>query len=345
MKVIVTGASGLIGSEVVSFFDDMGHTVTGVDNNMRADFFGPSGDTSWNLRRLLGQTKNFRNFDMDIRDRDGVARLMSEVSPDLVVHCAAQPSHDLAASRPMDDFDVNAVGTVNLLEGLRLAAPEAVFVFMSTNKVYGDAPNRIPLVELAKRWDYANDEDREGIDETCGIDQCLHSVFGASKVAADIMTQEYGRYYGLKTAVFRGGCLTGPNHSGVELHGFLSYMAKVAREDLLYTVFGYNAKQVRDNIHSYDVATAIYEFYKNPRPGQVYNIGGCRPNSLSMLESIDRVEQYTGRKFRWVYDEKNRVGDHVCYITDMSRFKAHYPGWSVTKSIDDIFDELFAVKG
>ncbi len=345
MKVIVTGSSGLIGSEVVSFFDNMGHQITGVDNNMRADFFGPGGDTSWNLRRLIGQTKNFRHFDMDIRDRDGVVRLMSEVAPDLVVHCAAQPSHDLAASRPLDDFDVNAVGTVNLLEGLRLGAPEAVFVFMSTNKVYGDAPNRIPLVELDKRWDYANDEDREGIDETCGIDQCLHSVFGASKVAADIMTQEYGRYYGLKTAVFRGGCLTGPNHSGVELHGFLSYLAKAAREDMLYTVFGYNAKQVRDNIHSYDVAAAIYEFYKNPRPGQVYNIGGCRPNSLSMLESIDRVEGYTGRKFRWVYDEKNRVGDHICYITDMSRFKAHYPGWSVTKSIDDIFDELFAVNG
>jgi len=342
MKVIVTGSSGLIGSEVVAFFDGMGHQIFGVDNNMRMDFFGPLGDTTWNLDRLLEATNNFTSHDLDIRNRQAVFKLFQEISPDLVIHCAAQPSHDLAATRPLDDFDVNAVGTMNLLEALRTEAPEATFIFTSTNKVYGDAPNEIPMMEKEKRWDYANKEDYDGVKETCRLDHCLHSIFGASKVAADIMTQEYGRYYGLKTCVFRGGCLTGPNHSGVELHGFLAYLAKVAKEDGEYTVNGYKAKQVRDNIHSYDVATAFYEVYKNPRPGEVYNLGGCRQNSLSMLEAIDRAEQYSGRKFRWKYDERNRIGDHICYISDMSKFREHYPDWALTKSIDDIFDELFS---
>lgn len=341
MKVLVTGSSGLIGSEVVSFFDDMGHEIIGVDNNMRMDFFGPGGDTTWNLRRLQSVTKRFTHHDIDIRDRQTIMELHRQVKPDLIVHCAAQPSHDLAARRPLDDFDVNAVGTMNLLEALRLEAPDAVFILMSTNKVYGDAPNEIPMVELEKRWDYANEEDYEGVDETCRIDNCLHSVFGASKVAADIMTQEYGRYFGLKTVAFRGGCLTGPAHAGVELHGFLAYLVKVAKEGGHYTVYGYKAKQVRDNIHSYDVATAFYEYYKNPRPGEVYNLGGCRRNNLSMLESIERLEQHTGRKLNWTYTDQNRIGDHICYISDMSKFKSHYPNWELTISIDDIIEELF----
>lgn len=341
MKVIVTGSSGLVGSEVVAFFDGMGHRIFGIDNNMRMEFFGPMGDTTWNLNRLVETTNNFTSHDLDIRNRQAVFKLFQQVSPDLVIHCAAQPSHDLAAARPLDDFDVNAVGTMNLLEALRTEAPEATFIFTSTNKVYGDAPNEMPMIEKEKRFDYANKEDYDGVKETCRLDHCLHSIFGASKVAADIMTQEYGRYYGLKTGAFRGGCLTGPNHSGVELHGFLAYLVKVAKDDREYTVYGYKAKQVRDNIHSYDVATAFYEFYKNPRPGEVYNLGGCRQNSLSMLEAIDRAEQYSGRKFRWKYDEKNRIGDHICYISDMSKFREHYPDWTLTKSIDDIFDELF----
>ncbi len=342
MKVIVTGSSGLIGSEVVAFFDQLGHTVYGIDNNMRMDFFGPAGDTSWNLNRLKSATKNFHHHNLDIRDSKSILGLFADITPDLIVHCAAQPSHDLAKSRPNDDFQVNAVGTMNLLEALRINAPDAVFILMSTNKVYGDAPNEIPLVEMKTRWDYADDKFQNGIDETCRIDRTTHSVFGASKVAADIMAQEYGRYFGLKTCTFRGGCLTGPNHSGVELHGFLSYLVKVGKEGREYTIYGYKGKQVRDNIHSYDVATAMYEFYKNPRPGEVYNLGGCRQNSISMLEAIDRVEQYSGKKLKWKYDETNRVGDHICYISDMTKFKKHYPDWSITKSLDDTFEEMFA---
>ncbi len=340
MKIIVTGSSGLIGSEVVAFFDNMGHEVVGMDNNMRMDFFGKPGDTTWNKNRLIAATNNFKHFDVDIRDRTLVTQFIQEKSPDMIIHCAAQPSHDLARDRPLDDFDVNAVGTLNLLEGTRQFAPEAVFIFMSTNKVYGDAPNFIPMVEQEKRYDYKNESDYDGIDETFQIDRCVHSVFGASKVSADIMTQEYGLYYGLKTGTFRGGCLTGPNHSGVELHGFLSYLTKVIKEDRQYTVFGYKGKQVRDNIHSYDVATAFFEFYKNPRPGEVYNLGGCRENSVSMLEAIERLESMTGKKLNWKYDETNRKGDHICYISDMSKFRSHYPGWSITKSLDDIFAEL-----
>ena len=341
MKVLVTGSSGLIGSEVVAFFDAIGHEVVGADNNMRRDFFGKSGDTTWNLSRLLATTKNFKHNDIDIRERKTVMAFIQEKKPDLVVHCAAQPSHDLSRARPLDDFDVNALGTVNLLEAVRLSVPEAVFIMMSTNKVYGDAPNELPLVELETRWDYTDKKYYDGISEACRIDQSTHSVFGASKIAADIMTQEYGRYLGLKTGTFRGGCLTGPGHSGVELHGFLSYLVKVAKEDGEYTVFGYKGKQVRDNIHSYDVAAAIYEFYKNPRPGEVYNIGGCRENSISIIESIGKVEQLTGRKMKWKYSDQNRVGDHICYITDMSKFRDHYPNWTITKNLDDIFKELF----
>ena len=342
--VLITGSSGLIGSEAVSYFDARGWKVVGVDNNMRADFFGPKGDTTWNLRRLQSVTKNFTHTQLDIRDRAGIARLLADVKPDFIIHAAAQPSHDLAASRPYDDFDVNAVGTLNLLEATRqtrdknLADP--VFVFMSTNKVYGDVPNELALKELDTRWDYADAQYANGIDETMRIDRCLHSLFGASKVAADVLTQEYGKYFGLKTGTFRGGCLTGPNHSGVELHGFLNYLFKVAKSGGAYTIFGYKGKQVRDNIHSFDVISAFQAFYRNPRPGEVYNLGGCRQNSCSMIEALSAAQAMAAKKMQINYKEENRKGDHICYISDMSKFRKHYPGWSITKSLEQIYREL-----
>ena len=279
---IVTGSSGLVGSECVAFLDARGWSVHGVDNNMRRDFFGPDGDTSWNLERLRASTRRFDHHEIDVRDRGAIDELVSSHRPDLIVHCAAQPSHDLAASRPFDDFDVNAVGTLNLLEAARRHAPESPFAFMSTNKVYGDAPNEIPLVELETRWDYADPAFANGIDESMRIDATMHSIFGASKVAADVMVQEYGRYFGMPTVCFRGGCLTGPHHSGAELHGFLAYIAKALREGRTYRIFGYGGKQVRDNIHSFDVCQAILAFVERPRPAAVYNLGGGRANSVSV---------------------------------------------------------------
>ena len=344
MRVLITGSSGLIGSELVSFFDARGHTLVGIDNNMRADFFGPGGDTRWNLERLLASTHRFRHCDLDIRDRAGIDRLFREAAPfELIVHCAAQPSHDLAARRPFDDFDVNATGTLNILEATRLFSPEAVFVFMSTNKVYGDAPNERPLKELSQRYDYARPEDHEGISEAMRIDRSKHSIFGASKVAADVMTQEYGRYFGMRTVCLRGGCLTGPKHSGVELHGFLSYLIKVQLQGGTYRIYGYKGKQVRDNIHSYDVARAIQEIYERPRPGEVYNLGGGRENSCSILEAFERVESLTGKRMRYEYVDTAREGDHICYISDLRRLRSHYPEWSITRSLDDILVEI--VKG
>jgi CDP-paratose 2-epimerase len=343
-SVLITGSSGLIGSEAVTYFDARSWKVYGVDNNMRADFFGPKGDTTWNLNRLKGATNNFHHTTLDIRDRVGVAKLVADVKPNLIVHAAAQPSHDLAAKRPYDDFDVNAVGTLNMLEATRQARDntvcDPVFVFMSTNKVYGDVPNELPLKELPTRWDYAKAEDFNGVREDMRIDRCLHSVFGASKVAADVLCQEYGKYFGIKTGTFRGGCLTGPNHSGVELHGFLNYLFKVAKEGGQYTIFGYKGKQVRDNIHSFDVISAFETFAKNPRPGEVYNLGGCRQNSCSMLEAIRAAEGLTGKKMQTSYKDENRKGDHICYISDMSKFKSHYPGWEITKSLEQIYREL-----
>ena len=348
-SVIITGSSGLIGSEAVTHFDRRGWRVIGVDNNMRADFFGPKGDTTWNLRRLQEQTKNFHPVAQDIRERAPLNKLIRDAAPDLIIHAAAQPSHDLAAKRPLDDFDVNAVGTINVLEAARQArdvnACDPVVVFMSTNKVYGDVPNELELKELSTRWDYARPEDQHGIDETMRIDRCLHSVFGASKVAADVMTQEYGRYFGLKTGTFRGGCLTGPNHSGVELHGFLNYLFKVAKEGGAYTIFGYKGKQVRDNIHSFDVITAFEAFYADPRPGEVYNLGGCRENSCSILEAVDAAERLTGKRMQTRYVDDNRKGDHICYISDMSKFRAHYPSWRAVKSLESIYQELAAPVG
>ncbi|MDQ3516744.1 MAG: NAD-dependent epimerase/dehydratase family protein [Gemmatimonadota bacterium] len=339
-KVLVTGSSGLIGSEAVEHYDRGGHEVHGLDNNMRREFFGEKGDTRWNLRRLQSVTSNFRHHELDIRDRAAMMELFQAQPFDLVVHCAAQPSHDRAATIPLDDFDVNAVGTLNLLEATRRHSPDAVFIFMSTNKVYGDAPNELALVETETRWDYARPEDFEGITEACRIDRSLHSLFGASKVAADVMAQEYGRYYGLKTGIFRGGCLTGPNHSGVELHGFLSYLAKVAVKDEEYTVFGYKGKQVRDQIHSADVVAAFDAFAANPRPGEVYNLGGGRHNSASVLECFGMLEDRLGRAVRWRYEEENRRGDHICYISNLSKLRDHLPEWQITRSLDAILDEI-----
>jgi CDP-paratose 2-epimerase len=340
--ILVTGSSGLIGSEAVEYFDRQGHEVVGVDNNMRREFFGPAGDTLWNLARLKRVTKLFTHAAMDIRDRMAIDELFNTRRFDLIVHCAAQPSHDKARDIPLLDFEVNALGTVNLLEATRQHCPEAVFVFMSTNKVYGDAPNEIALKELETRWDYARREDYEGVTESCRIDRTLHSLFGASKAAADLVAQEYGRYFGMKVGVFRGGCLTGPSHSGVELHGFLSYLVKVTLNGGEYTVFGYKGKQVRDNIHSHDVVRAIEEFAANPRPGEVYNLGGGRDNSISMLEAIERVEHMTGRKLDWRYVEEARKGDHICYISNMGKFRTHYPNWRVTRPLDSILEEMIA---
>jgi CDP-paratose 2-epimerase len=337
---IVTGSSGLIGSEVVAFLDERGWHVEGVDNNMRADFFGPEGDTTWNLERLLRETGRFTHNDLDIRDRDAMLRLFSEHRPALVVHAAAQPSHDLAAQRPFDDFDVNAVGTLNLLEAARRHCPESPFVFLSTNKVYGDAPNELELVELETRWDYADPAFRDGIDETMRIDATMHSVFGAGKVAADVMVQEYGRYFGMPTCCFRGGCLTGPHHSGAELHGFLAYLARAIREGRSYRIYGYKGKQVRDNIHSYDVCTAVMAFAESPQQAAVYNLGGGRGNSCSMLEAIAALEELHGRKLDAEYVDENRRGDHICYISDLGRFRADYPGWELSISLEEIYEQL-----
>jgi CDP-paratose 2-epimerase len=340
--LLVTGSSGLIGSEVVSYFSDCGWTINGVDNNMRADFFGTQGDTRWNQKRLLASHPNFRHHELDIRDRPGVASLIETLRPNLIVHAAAQPSHDLAASRPFDDFDVNAGGTLNLLEAARKYAPEAVFVHMSTNKVYGDRPNTIPLKELASRWEYDDRLYQNGITEEFPIDQSKHSLFGASKVAGDVMVQEYGRYFGMKTCCLRGGCLTGPNHSGVELHGFLSYLVRCNVEGRTYKIYGYKGKQVRDNIHSYDVARFIHVFYESPRLGEVYNIGGGRGNSVSILEAFERAAEISGKKMNWEYVEGHRAGDHICYISDLSKMQRDYPSWGITKSLNCIFSEIHA---
>ncbi len=342
MKVLVTGSSGLIGSEAVGHFDAQGHEVVGVDNNMRRTFFGEAGDTRWNLERLKGATKRFTHADMDIRDRPALDELFRTHRFDLIVHCAAQPSHDKARDIPLLDFEVNALGTINLLEATRQHCKDAVFVFLSTNKVYGDAPNEIPMKELEKRYDYTRPEDYDGVAETCRIDRTLHSLFGASKAAADLVAQEYGRYFQMNVGIFRGGCLTGPSHSAVELHGFLAYLVKVTLKGGSYSVFGYKGKQVRDNIHSHDVVRAIEEFAANPRPGEVYNLGGGRGNSISVLEAIEQIEQLTGRKLNWRYVDEARKGDHICYISNLGKFKSHYPKWGITRGLTQILEEMVA---
>jgi len=340
MKILVTGSSGLIGSEAVAHYDSQGHEVVGIDNNMRRLFFGPPGDTGWNLARLRSMTRTFTHIDADIRDRPAMETIFSQHRFDVIIHCAAQPSHDKAKEIPLLDFEVNALGTMHLLEAARVHCPEAPFVFLSTNKVYGDAPNELPLKELPTRWDYARDTDYEGIDENCRIDRTLHSLFGASKTAADVMAQEYGRYFNMPVGIFRGGCLTGPSHSCVELHGFLAYLVQVAATGGAYRVFGYKGKQVRDQIHSADVISAFDAFIANPRAGEVYNLGGGRESNASVLESIDLVERISGRKVAWNYVDEHRVGDHICYISNMAKFKKHYPGWSISVGLEQMVEEM-----
>jgi CDP-paratose 2-epimerase len=340
---VVTGSSGLIGSEMVAFLDERGWRTEGIDNNMRRDFFGRNGDTRPNLEALLRSTKRFSHHDVDVRDRESVERIVRETTPDLIVHCAAQPSHDLAAQRPFDDFEVNAIGTLNLLEAARTHAPDAPFVFLSTNKVYGDAPNELPLVELETRWDYVDRID--GIDESCRVDSSQHSLFGASKLAADVLVQEYGRYFGLPTVCFRLGCVTGARQAGVELHGFLAYLARTVSAGGTYRIYGYKGKQVRDNIHASDVCSAALAFAERPRPAAVYNVGGGRANSISVLEAIERFEELTGNALSRDYVEDSRRGDHICYITDLARLRRDYPEWELAVSLDAILTELVAGSG
>jgi CDP-paratose 2-epimerase len=341
-KILVTGSSGLVGSEVCKHFEATGFEIHGIDNNQRAVFFGPQGDTRWNQRRLQAELKNFYHHELDIRNRTGISELIKELKPDAVVHTAAQPSHDKAADIPFDDFDTNAVGTLNLLEAARQYTPESPFIYMSTNKVYGDAPNQIRLKEYDTRWDYDDDTYQGGIPETFSIDQSKHSLFGASKVAADVMVQEYGRYFNMPTCCLRGGCLTGPNHSGVELHGFLSYLVKCNIEGKKYYVYGYKGKQVRDNIHSYDIARFMEEFIKAPRAGEVYNLGGGKKNTCSILEAFTITEYFSGKKQVYEYIDRNREGDHICYYSDLSKLRAHYPAWDITVSLEETIEQIVA---
>lgn len=337
---LVTGSSGLIGSEVAAHFHAHGFAVHGVDNNQREVFFGEQGNTRWNQQRLQEKLKGFQHHELDIRDRSGLLRLVDSLKPAVIIHTAAQPSHDLAAKIPFDDFDVNAVGTLNLLEAARQICPESPFIHMSTNKVYGDRPNTIALKELESRWDYADAAFAHGISESLSIDQSKHSLFGASKVAADVMVQEYGRYFGMPTCCLRGGCLTGPNHSGVELHGFLSYLVKCNIEGKEYKIFGYKAKQVRDNIHSEDVASFMFEFFQSPRRGEVYNLGGGKENSCSILEAFEMAQQCTGKQQVSSYVDQARAGDHICYYSDLRKMRQHYPKWKITRRLPQIFEEI-----
>lgn len=339
-KILVTGSSGLIGSEVCIYFAEKGFQVHGLDNNQRAVFFGAQGDTRWNEKRLTGMLKGFVHHELDIRDREGLVKLIAEIKPDVIVHAAAQPSHDLAAKIPYADFDTNAVGTLNLLEATRQYSTDVTFIHMSTNKVYGDGPNFIKLKELETRWDYDDIKFENGIAESFSIDQCKHSLFGASKVAADVMVQEYGRYFNMPTTVLRGGCLTGPNHSGVELHGFLSYLVKCNLEGKQYNVFGYKGKQVRDNIHSRDVARFMFEFAENPRIAEVYNLGGGKNNSCSILEAFKIAEKYSGNEQVYTYVDENRIGDHICYYSDLRKMIAHYPNWDISITLDETIEQI-----
>jgi CDP-paratose 2-epimerase len=341
-KIIVTGSMGLIGSEVSEYFLEKGWEVHGIDNNQRAIFFGLQGDNSSNKDRLAKYGSQYKLYTkIDIRDRQAILDIIPQIKPDAIVHTAAQPSHDRAASIPFEDFDTNAVGTFNLLESLRRYSTEIPFVHLSTNKVYGDAPNNIKMKELDTRFDYDDAAYEHGIAEYFSIDQSKHSLFGASKVSADISVQEYGRYFNMPTACLRGGCLTGPNHAGVELHGFLSYLIKCNIEEREYSVFGYKGKQVRDNIHSYDVARFIEEFIKAPRVAEVYNIGGGKDNSVSILEAFDLIAKISGKPMKYKYVDQNRIGDHICYYSDLRKMKEHYPNWDITKSLEDVFVDIY----
>lgn len=343
MKIaLITGSAGLIGSEAAKFFRQKDYQIVGIDNNMRKYFFGEEASTAWNkdlLIKLLGD--HYTHYDVDIRDAQRIFGIVSSHNPEIIIHTAAQPSHDWAAKEPMTDFTVNAQGTLVMLEALRLYAPKATFIFTSTNKVYGDTPNYLPLVELEKRYEIEEDHPYyKGISETMSIDQTKHSVFGASKVAADIMVQEYGRYFNLNTGVFRGGCLTGPAHSGAELHGFLAYLIKCIATGKTYTIFGYKGKQVRDNIHSYDLVNMFWHYHQKPRQGEVYNAGGGRQSSISILEAIEKIERLLDKKAIYEYQGKNRAGDHIWYISNVSKFKSHYPEWEFEYDIDKILKEM-----
>lgn len=339
-RALITGSCGLIGSEVAVFFGKRGFHITGVDDNHRAVFFGPEGDTSWSLQRLKNEVNDYSHVALDICQREAVLALVKDLKPDLIIHTAAQPSHDRAAAIPFLDFETNASGTLNLLEAARRSCPESPFIHMSTNKVYGDRPNTIALRESDTRWEYDDPKFENGISEEFSIDQSKHSLFGASKLAADILVQEYGRYFNMPTCCLRGGCLTGPNHSGVELHGFLSYLIRCNAEGRPYRVYGYKGKQVRDNLHSGDVARFMFEFWKTPRVAEVYNLGGGKTNSCSVLEAFALSEAATGRKMKWTYSSENRIGDHICYYSDLHKLKAHYPSWSITKTLPVIVGEI-----
>jgi len=341
--VLVTGSCGLVGSEAARFYHDRGFDIVGIDNDMRSYFFGSEASTRWQRDKLTRELKRYTHVEADIRDESAINGLLQRYAKDiaLIIHTAAQPSHDWAAKEPLTDFSVNAQGTLVMLEAARKWAPEAPFIFTSTNKVYGDTPNRLPLVEKETRWEIDPAHPYSaGIDEQMSLDQTTHSLFGASKVAADVLVQEYGKYFGMKTGCFRGGCLTGPNHSGTMLHGFLAYLAKCAVTGREYTVFGYKAKQVRDNIHSADLLAAFNAFFEAPRSAEVYNMGGGRPSNCSMLEAISICERLTGKKMNWKYDDKNRVGDHMWYVSDLARFQSHYPQWKITYDGDRILTEI-----
>ncbi len=340
LRILVTGSSGLIGSEVCLHFAELGWEIHGIDNNQRAVFFGPQGDTRWNQKRLESLVKRYSHYEIDIRNRERIVEVVRQIKPDAIVHAAAQPSHDLAAKIPFDDFDTNAVGTFNLLEAARQSCPDSPFIHMSTNKVYGDRPNTIKLKELPTRWDYDDPNYEHGIAEDLSIDQCKHSLFGASKVAADIAVQEYGRYFNLPTCCLRGGCLTGPNHCGVELHGFLSYLVKCNLEGREYRIFGYKGKQVRDNIHSVDVASFMAAFIESPRVAEVYNLGGGKENSCSILEAFSLVEAMTGLPQVYSLVEEHRIGDHICYYSDLRKMKSHFPRWSITHSLQNTVEQI-----
>lgn len=342
--VFITGSAGLIGSESARFFAEKGYQVVGVDNDMRKYFFGEQASTTWNQEQLAKDLgPRYRHYVADIRNRMQIEELIKECVPDIVIHTAAQPSHDWAAKEPHTDFSINALGTLVLLESVRQFAPQATFIFTSTNKVYGDQPNYLPLIETDTRWEIDPVHAfHKGIDESMSIDQTLHSVFGASKVAADVMVQEYGKYFGLKTGVFRGGCLTGPNHSGAQLHGFLSYLVKCIATGTPYTIFGHKGKQVRDNIHAHDLVNMFWHFHQNPHAGEVYNAGGGRQANVSMLEAIAKVEKLAGKKANVVYHDAPRIGDHIWYISDLSKFKAQYPEWNITYDIDATLKDMVA---
>jgi CDP-paratose 2-epimerase len=343
--VVVTGSAGLIGSETVAFFIERGFLVVGIDNNMREFLFGKDASTLWNRERLISDYKDkYIHYSIDLRERHEVEKVFHCYGTDivLIVHTAGQPSHDWSSKNPYMDFDLNANSTLNLLESTRQYCPEAVFVFCSTNKVYGDTPNDLPLEELDSRWEIvATHPYYQGVDERMSIDGSTHSLFGVSKAAADLLVQEYGRYFGIKGASFRGGCLTGPAHSGTKLHGFLSYLMRCTVTETPYQVYGYKGKQVRDNIHSYDLVNAFYHFYQNPRVGEVYNIGGSRYSNCSMLEAIQICELIAGKRLNWDYSESNRIGDHIWWISDISKFSQHYPNWSLTYDVESILKEIF----